>query len=68
MSPQERLLRDVLGLRGVPEHAEREPVDPMLVGADQLLERPAVARSEPAHELRGVARRRLSHGCRSPTR
>ena len=66
MSPQECLLRDVLRLRGVPEHPERERVDPMLVGADQLLERPAVPRSEPADELRGVARRRLSHGVGHP--
>ena len=66
MGPQERLLRDVLRLRRVPEHAERECMDPMLVRADQLLERPAIPRSEPADELRGVGRRRLSHGVGHP--
>ena len=66
MSPEEGLLRDILGLRRVPEHAEGEPVDAVLLGPNELLERPTVTRPEPAHELRGIACRRLSHGCRHP--
>src|SRR5262249_15560222 len=66
VGPEERLLGDVLGLGGIPEHPEREPVDAMLLGADQLLGRRAIACPKPTYELRGVTSRRLSHGCRCP--
>jgi hypothetical protein len=66
VGPEEGLLGDVLGLGGVPQHAEREPIDAVLLGTDELLERRAVARAEPVDELSRVARRRLSHPRRHP--
>jgi len=57
-----RLLRDVLGLRRVAEHPQRDPEDPVLVGDHQLLKGLRVATPEPIEESRRVPDLRLTHG------
>ena len=54
----ERVLGDVLGVLPVARETEREPVEPILVGQDQALERPVEIGRQPRRQAL-VARRDL---------
>lgn len=51
MRPHKSLLRRILGVLGVAEHAVTDPVDGRLMAPDQLRERLAIAGPCPIHEL-----------------
>ena len=61
MGPEEDLLRHLLGLRPVAEHAERYAEDPMLIRPDQLLKRQRLPCPEPREERRRVGGVLLTH-------
>ena len=52
--PEKRLLRDLLGLGRAAEHAKGHAEDAVLMGGDELLEGPRVARPQPVEQFRGI--------------
>ena len=59
--PEKGLLGDLLGLGRAAEHAQRHAKDAVLVGSDELLKGPRVARSQPVEQFRGIGSISFSH-------
>ncbi len=59
--PKKGLLGDFLRFRRAAEHAQRHAEDAVLVGGDELLKGPRVARPQPVEQFRGIGSISFSH-------
>lgn len=59
--PEKGLLGDFLRFRRAAEHAQRHAEDAVLMGSDELLKGPRVARPQPVEQFRGIGSISFSH-------